>query len=263
MPSCSGARQPLLLYKEALLLGKLTWPRCCCCMESTQEPPNSSTPGPFDGPQWPHQAPRAMYLAVAVLMGLVVASASVLNGLVIVVSIRHKRLRSPLNYILVNLAVANLLVTLCGSSVSLSNNISGFFVFGERLCQLEGFMVSLTGKGMGSTALVLLGLALEMFHHRKFRAVEFVSFGSLSVQRRVGDMVGSARSPHVQSWPCQSGKCHLGTWRILVWDAFHGCWLLCQHTWGWLCTRDRKLHKTSPWGHSVVGTTATHCQVHF
>lgn len=162
MPSCSGARQPLLLYKEALLLGKLTWPRCCCCMETTQEPPNSSTPGPFDGPQWPHQAPRAMYLAVAVLMGLVVASASVLNGLVIVVSIRHKRLRSPLNYILVNLAVANLLVTLCGSSVSLSNNISGFFVFGERLCQLEGFMVSLTGKGMGSTpALVLLGLALE------------------------------------------------------------------------------------------------------
>lgn len=116
-------------------------------MDTTQEPPNSSTPGPFDGPQWPHQAPRAMYVAVAVLMGLVVASASVLNGLVIVVSIRHKKLRSPLNYILVNLAVANLLVTLCGSSVSLSNNISGFFVFGERLCQLEGFMVSLTGKG--------------------------------------------------------------------------------------------------------------------
>lgn len=116
-------------------------------MESTQEPPTNGTPGPFDGPQWPHQAPRAMYLAVAVLMGLVVASASLLNGLVIVVSVRHKKLRSPLNYILVNLAVANLLVTLCGSSVSLSNNIRGFFVFGKRLCQLEGFMVSLTGKG--------------------------------------------------------------------------------------------------------------------
>ncbi|NXU43146.1 OPSP protein, partial [Drymodes brunneopygia] len=129
-------------------------------MESSQEPPTNSTPGPFDGPQWPHQAPRALYLAVAVLMGLVVASASVLNGLVIVVSIRHKRLRSPLNYILVNLAVANLLVTLCGSSVSLSNNIRGFFVFGERLCELEGFMVSLTGiVGLWSLAI----LALERY----------------------------------------------------------------------------------------------------
>ncbi|KAI1231764.1 hypothetical protein IHE44_0007398 [Lamprotornis superbus] len=122
--------------------------------------PNSSTPGPFDGPQWPHQGPRGLYVAVAVLMGLVVASASVLNGLVIVVSIRHRRLRSPLNHILVNLAVANLLVTLSGSSVSLSNNIRGFFAFGERLCQLEGFMVSLTGiVGLWSLAI----LALERY----------------------------------------------------------------------------------------------------
>ncbi|XP_057228031.1 pinopsin-like [Malurus melanocephalus] len=114
-------------------------------MESSPEPTTNSTPGPFDGPQWPHQAPRATYVVVAVLMGLVVASASLLNGLVIVVSVRHRRLRSPLNYILVNLAAANLLVTLCGSSVSLSNNIRGFFAFGRRLCELEGFMVSLTG----------------------------------------------------------------------------------------------------------------------
>ena len=112
---------------------------------SSQAPPNG-TPGPFDGPQWPYQAPRSTYVGVAVLMGTVVACASVVNGLVIVVSICYKKLRSPLNYILVNLAVADLLVTLCGSSVSLSNNINGFFVFGRRMCELEGFMVSLTGK---------------------------------------------------------------------------------------------------------------------
>lgn len=87
-----------------------------------------------------------MYLSVAVLMGFVVVAASVVNGLVIVVSIRYKKLQSPLNYILVNLAVADLLVTLCGSSVSFSNNINGFFVFGKRMCELEGFMVSLTGN---------------------------------------------------------------------------------------------------------------------
>ncbi|OXB64914.1 hypothetical protein ASZ78_009795 [Callipepla squamata] len=94
---------------------------------SSQAPPKG-TPGPFDGPQWPYQAPRSTYVGVAVLMGTVVTCASVVNGLVIVVSIRYKKLRSPLNYILVNLALADLLVTLCGSSVSLSNNIHGFFV---------------------------------------------------------------------------------------------------------------------------------------
>ncbi|NXG42937.1 OPSP protein, partial [Psilopogon haemacephalus] len=122
---------------------------------SSQDPPNNGTPGPYDGPQWPHQAPRNMYLSVAVLMGFVVVAASVVNGLVIVVSIRYKKLRSPLNYILVNLAVADLLVTLCGSSVSFSNNINGFFVFGKRMCELEGFMVSLTGiVGLWSLAIL-------------------------------------------------------------------------------------------------------------
>ncbi|NP_990740.1 pinopsin [Gallus gallus] len=126
---------------------------------SSQAPPNG-TPGPFDGPQWPYQAPQSTYVGVAVLMGTVVACASVVNGLVIVVSICYKKLRSPLNYILVNLAVADLLVTLCGSSVSLSNNINGFFVFGRRMCELEGFMVSLTGiVGLWSLAI----LALERY----------------------------------------------------------------------------------------------------
>nr|XP_013051898.2 pinopsin [Anser cygnoides] len=127
---------------------------------SSQAPPSNGTPGPFDGPQWPHQAPRSMYTSVAVLMGVVVVCASVVNGLVIVVSIRYKKLRSPPNYILVNLALADLLVTLCGSSVSLSNNINGFFVFGRRMCELEGFMVSLTGiVGLWSLAI----LALERY----------------------------------------------------------------------------------------------------
>ncbi|NWZ23510.1 OPSP protein, partial [Asarcornis scutulata] len=129
-------------------------------LSSSKAPPSNGTPGPFDGPQWPHQAPRSIYTSVAVLMGVVVVCASVMNGLVIVVSIRYKKLRSPLNYILVNLAVADLLVTLCGSSVSLSNNINGFFVFGRRMCELEGFMVSLTGiVGLWSLAI----LALERY----------------------------------------------------------------------------------------------------
>ncbi|KAJ1185810.1 hypothetical protein NDU88_002597 [Pleurodeles waltl] len=105
-------------------------------------------------------APRSVFMSIATLMGVVVVSASFVNGLVIVVSIRYKKLRSPLNYILVNLAVADLLVTFFGSSISFSNNIQGFFVLGKTFCEFEGFMVSLTGiVGLWSLAI----LALERY----------------------------------------------------------------------------------------------------
>ncbi|XP_053130477.1 pinopsin-like isoform X5 [Hemicordylus capensis] len=116
---------------------------------------NGTPPGPFDGPQWPHLAPWGAYAAVAVLMGLVVVAASVANGLVLVVSAQYKKLRSPLNYILVNLAVADLLVTFFGSTVSFANNVRGFFVLGRVVCELEGFLVSLTGVvGLWSLAIL-------------------------------------------------------------------------------------------------------------
>uniref|UniRef100_A0A8C0H155 G-protein coupled receptors family 1 profile domain-containing protein n=1 Tax=Chelonoidis abingdonii TaxID=106734 RepID=A0A8C0H155_CHEAB len=122
---------------------------------TSQAPVQHGTPSAFDGPQWPHLAPRSIYTSVAVLMGIVVCSASFVNGLVIVVSIRYKKLRSPLNYILVNLAVADLLVTFFGSTISFSNNINGFFVLGKRVCKFEGFMVSLTGiVGLWSLAIL-------------------------------------------------------------------------------------------------------------
>lgn len=115
--------------------------------ENTSQPPlTNGTLSPFDGPQWPRLASRSTYTAVAVLMAVVIISASLVNGLVIAVSVRFKKLRSPLNYILVNLAIADLLVTFFGSTVSFANNAVGFFVFGKTACQFEGFMVSLTGK---------------------------------------------------------------------------------------------------------------------
>uniref|UniRef100_A0A7M4F1Z5 Pinopsin-like n=1 Tax=Crocodylus porosus TaxID=8502 RepID=A0A7M4F1Z5_CROPO len=80
---------------------------------------------------------------------------SSVNGLVIMVSVRYKKLRTPLHYIPVNLVVANLLVTLFGSTVSFSSNINGFFMLGKKLCEFEGFLVSLTGiVGLWSLAIL-------------------------------------------------------------------------------------------------------------
>ncbi|XP_072099053.1 pinopsin-like [Mobula birostris] len=116
---------------------------------------SNGTIGAFDGPQWPYLAPKSTYMTVASLMGLVVSLASFVNGMVILVSIKYKKLRSPLNYILVNLAVANLMVTFFGSTISFSNNLNGYFTLGETVCRFEGFMVSLTGiVGLWSLAIL-------------------------------------------------------------------------------------------------------------
>ncbi|XP_078404363.1 pinopsin-like [Cetorhinus maximus] len=113
------------------------------------------TIGAFHGPQWPDVAPRSTYMAVAALMGNVVILATFMNGMVILVTVKYKRLRSPLNYILVNLAIADLMVTFFGSTISFSNNINGYFTLGESICQFEGFMVSLTGiVGLWSLAIL-------------------------------------------------------------------------------------------------------------
>ncbi|KAG8451754.1 hypothetical protein GDO86_003809 [Hymenochirus boettgeri] len=112
-------------------------------------------PSPFEGPQWPHLAPRSTYTMVAVVMGIVMVSAFSVNSMVIIVTLKYKRLRSPLNYILVNLAVADLIVTIFGSSLCFSSNILGYFFLGSAMCELEGFIVSLTGiVGLWSLAIL-------------------------------------------------------------------------------------------------------------
>ncbi|XP_075706521.1 pinopsin-like [Rhinoderma darwinii] len=141
------------------------------------------TPGPFEGPQWPHRAQRSTYLIVAVLMGMVVALAFIVNSMVIVVSLKYKKLRSPLNYILVNLAIADMLVTIFGSSVSFHNNIFGFFTMGKLMCEFEGFMVSLTGiVGLWSLAIlaferyIVICKPLGDFHFQQRHAVMGCAF---------------------------------------------------------------------------------------
>lgn len=79
-----------------------------------------------------------------------VTIASVLtNGLVVVATMRFKKLRHPLNWILVNLAVADLAETLIASTISIVNQIYGYFVLGHPLCVVEGYTVSLCGKPVG------------------------------------------------------------------------------------------------------------------
>ena len=101
--------------------------------------------GPFEGPNY-HIAPRWVYHVTSAWMIFVVIASVFTNGLVLAATMKFKKLRHPLNWILVNLAVADLAETIIASTISVVNQIYGYFVLGHPMCVLEGYTVSLCGK---------------------------------------------------------------------------------------------------------------------
>ncbi|KAM8867963.1 parapinopsin-like [Synchiropus picturatus] len=88
---------------------------------------------------------RTGFIILAIIMAAFTVPAIVLNATVIIVSLMHKQLRQPLNYALVNMAVADLGTAMTGGVLSVVNNAQGYFSLGRTGCVMEGFAVSLFG----------------------------------------------------------------------------------------------------------------------
>ncbi|XP_051270549.1 parapinopsin-like [Dicentrarchus labrax] len=96
----------------------------------------------------PHGEPplsRTGFIILSIIMAIFTGPAIIFNGTVIIVSLMHKQLRQPLNYALVNMAVADLGTAMTGGVLSVVNNAQGYFSLGRTGCVMEGFAVSLFG----------------------------------------------------------------------------------------------------------------------
>ncbi|KAM4747461.1 short-wave-sensitive opsin 1 [Rhinophrynus dorsalis] len=109
---------------------------------------NVSSGGPWDGPQY-HIAPKWAFYLQAVFMGVVFLFGTPLNVIVLVVTVKYKKLRQPLNYILVNISVAGFLICLFSIFPVFVSSTQGYFVFGKTVCSFEGFMGSVSGLVTG------------------------------------------------------------------------------------------------------------------
>ncbi|XP_010864048.3 parapinopsin isoform X1 [Esox lucius] len=96
-------------------------------------------------PQGEEILSRGGYITLAVIMAAFTLPAIVLNATVIVVSLMNKQLRQPLNYALVNMAIADLGTAMTGGILSVVNNAMGYFSLGRTGCVMEGFSVSFFG----------------------------------------------------------------------------------------------------------------------
>ncbi|KAM4563945.1 parapinopsin a [Odontesthes bonariensis] len=78
-------------------------------------------------------------------MGVFSVAGIILNVLVIVVTVRHRKLRQPLSYALVNLAVCDLGCAVFGGLPTTLNSAMGYFILGRLGCVLGGFAVAFFG----------------------------------------------------------------------------------------------------------------------
>ncbi|XP_056320536.1 parapinopsin a [Danio aesculapii] len=101
--------------------------------------------------------PRIGYTILAVIIGVFSVCGVILNVTVIAVTLKHKQLRQPLNFALVNLAVADLGCAVFGGLPTVVTNAMGYFSLGRAGCVLEGFAVAFFGiAALCSVAIIAL-----------------------------------------------------------------------------------------------------------
>nr|ACB45448.1 rhodopsin [Stenobrachius leucopsarus] len=100
---------------------------------------------PFEYPQYYLVNPAAYAMLGAYMFFLILVGFPV-NFLTLYVTIEHKKLRTPLNYILLNLAVGDLLMVLGGFTTTIYTSMHGYFVLGKLGCAIEGFMATHGGQ---------------------------------------------------------------------------------------------------------------------
>ncbi|KAK1901093.1 Blue-sensitive opsin [Dissostichus eleginoides] len=117
---------------------------------------NITSLSPFLVPQ-DHLASSGVYYAMALYMLFIFIGGTFINALTVACTIQNKKLRSHLNYILVNLAVSNLLVSCVGSLTAFLSFANKYFILGPLACKIEGFVATLGGMvSLWSLAVVAL-----------------------------------------------------------------------------------------------------------
>ncbi|XP_075967151.1 green-sensitive opsin [Anarhichas minor] len=100
---------------------------------------------PFEYPQY-YLAEPWQFKILSLYMLFLMGTGFPINFLTLFVTAQDKKLRQPLNFILVNLAVAGLIMVCFGFTVTFYSSLMGYFSLGPMSCAIEGFMATLGGQ---------------------------------------------------------------------------------------------------------------------
>ncbi|XP_067111061.1 ultraviolet-sensitive opsin-like [Osmerus mordax] len=115
---------------------------------------NISNISPFEGPQH-HLAPLWAFYLQAAFMGTVFFVGTPLNFVVLLVTVKYKKLRQPLNYILVNISFAGFLALIFSVFQVFIASLRGYFFQGYFACAIESWIGSVAGLVTGWSLAVL------------------------------------------------------------------------------------------------------------
>ncbi|XP_028305003.1 opsin-1, short-wave-sensitive 1 [Gouania willdenowi] len=134
---------------------------------------NVSKVSPFEGPQY-YLAPMWAFHLQTIFMGLVFFVGTPLNFVVLLATAKYKKLRVPLNYILVNISFAGFIfVTFSVSQVFIST-MRGYYFLGHTMCALESAMGSIAGL-VTAWSLAVLSFERYLVICKPFGAFKFES----------------------------------------------------------------------------------------
>ncbi|GBN15126.1 hypothetical protein AVEN_160916-1 [Araneus ventricosus] len=86
------------------------------------------------------------YSVAAVCLFFIMVFGCFNNFVVIIVVAGTKKLRTPMNAILLNLSVSDFLISLLGTPFSFASAINREWLFGPIMCEIYAFCMTLTGK---------------------------------------------------------------------------------------------------------------------
>lgn len=121
---------------------------------------------PFEYQQY-YMVDPIMFKLLAFYMFFLICTGTPINGLTLYVTATNKKLRQPLNYILVNLAVAGLIMCMFGFTITITSALNGYFILRATFCAIEGFMATLGGKNgvSGESFFSVSSMCLTFFLH--------------------------------------------------------------------------------------------------
>lgn len=130
------------------------------------ETTNITALSPFLVPQT-HLGTPGVFMSMSAFMLFTIIFGFPLNTLTVICTAKYKKLRSHLNYILVNLAVANLVVICLGSTIAFYCFSQMYFTLGPLACKIEGFSATLGGKNFYLELFLLLYSADSKLIYKK------------------------------------------------------------------------------------------------
>lgn len=86
------------------------------------------------------------FIVLAVVLGIIMVFGFLNNFVVLILFCKFKKLRTPVNMLLLNISVSDMLVCLCGTTLSFAASIKGRWFLGKHGCSWYGFINSCFGE---------------------------------------------------------------------------------------------------------------------